>query len=164
MLHIARSLGQLDFSRLMAVYEEGNRENGEDLYPNLPEGQRILQAEQDFYQYLRYDFFETEGAYYAIWREKGCYFSALRIEPYKDGVLLEALETHPQYRRQGFAEMLLRAVLPMEKKVYSHVGKRNTASLRVHEKCGFRRISEQAVYIDGSVNEKCCTLCFENEK
>ena len=160
MLLIARKMGQLDFSRLMAVYEEGNRENGWDLYPNLPEGQRILQAEQDFYQYLRHDFFETKGAYYAIWQENDIYVSALRIEPYKDGVLLEALETHPQYRRQGFAVELIQAVLLMEKKVYSHVSKKNAASLRVHEKCGFCRISEQATYIDGSVNNKCCTLCF----
>ena len=164
MLYIARSLGQLDFSKLMAVYEEGNLENAEDLYPELSKGQALLRAEQDFYQYLRESFFKTQGAYYAIWQENGNYVSALRIEPYKDGVLLEALESHPQHRRQGFAEKLKRAVLPMEKKIYSHVGKRNAASLAVHEKCGFRRISEQAVYIDGSVNQKCCTLCFETEK
>ena len=164
MLYIARSLGQLDFSKLMAVYEEGNLENAEDLYPELSKGQALLRAEQDFYQYLRESFFKTQGAYYAIWQENGNYVSALRIEPYKDGVLLEALESHPQHRRQGFAEKLIRAVLPMEKKIYSHVGKRNAASLAVHEKCGFRRISEQAVYIDGSVNQKCCTLCFETEK
>ena len=162
MLYIARSLSQLDFSLLMAVYEEGNRENGENLYPNLSEGQRLLQAEQDFYQYLRHDFFVTPGAYYAIWQEKGEYVSALRMEPYKDGVLLEGLETNPEYRRQGFAEKLLRAALPKEKKVYSHVDKGNAASLCIHEKCGFCRVLEHAVYIDGSVNGKCCTLCFEN--
>ena len=161
MLLIARSMREIDFSQLMAVYEEGNLENAGELYPDLPIGQKLLHAEQDFYQYLHHDFFTAEGAYYAIWQEKDIYVSALRIEPYKDGVLLEALETHPQHRRQGFAERLIRAVLPMEKKIYSHVGKRNAASLRVHEKCGFQRVSEQAVYIDGSVNNKCCTLCCE---
>ena len=30
-----------------------------------------------------------------------------------------------------------------------------------YEKCGFRRISEQATYIDGSVNSHCCTLLWE---
>lgn len=164
MLYIARSLGQLEFSQLMTVYEEGNLENAEELYPELSKGQALLRAEQDFYQYLRESFFKTQGAYYAIWQENGCYVSALRMEPYRDGVLLEALETHPQYRRQGFAEKLIRVVLPMEKKIYSHVGKRNAASLAVHKKCGFQRISEQAAYIDGSVNDKCCTLCFEKGK
>ena len=160
MLLIARKMGELDFSKLMAVYEEGNLANGAELYPDLPEGQRLLRAEQDFYQYLRYGFFTVTGAYYAIWQEKGRYCSALRIEPYKDGVLLEALETAPAERRKGYAEKLMRAVLPMEKKIYSHVGKRNAASLGIHKKCGFLRISEQAVYIDGSVNDKCCTLCY----
>lgn len=164
MLAVVRSLGQLDFSQLMAVYEEGNLENAQERYPNLPRGQAMLQAEQDFYQYLREIFFVTKGAYYALWLENRRYVSALRIEPYKDGVLLEALETHPQYRRHGFAEALIRAVLPLEKKIYSHVGKNNRASLAIHKKCGFLRVSEQAVYIDGSVNKKCCTLCFENEK
>lgn len=164
MLYIARSLGQLDFSQLMAVYEEGNLENARELYPHLPQGQALLQAEQDFYHYLCHDFFTVPDAYYAIWQEKGSYVSALRIESYRDGVLLEALETHPQYRRRGFAQALIRAVLPLEKKIYSHVGKKNAASLGVHEKCGFLRVSERSVYIDGSVNEKCCTLCFENKK
>ena len=59
---------------------------------------------------------------------------------------------------------MVQAVLAREKKVYSHVGKRNAGSLKVHERCGFRRISEQAVYIDGSVNGKCCTLCYQVDK
>ena len=160
MLYIARSLRELDFSRLMAVYAEGNAENAEDLYPEMSAGERLLRAEQDFYQYLREGFFPVQNAYYALWVEDGEYVSALRIEPYKDGVLLEALETHPEKRRRGFAEKLVKAVLAGERKVYSHVGKRNVPSLRVHEKCGFQRISERAVYIDGSVNGKCCTLCY----
>ena len=159
MLYIARSLRELDFSRLMAVYAEGNAENAEDLYPEMSAGERLLRAEQDFYQYLREGFFPVQNAYYALWVEDGEYVSALRIEPYKDGVLLEALETHPEKRRRGFAEKLVKAVLAGERKVYSHVGKRNVPSLRVHEKCGFQRISEQAVYIDGSVNTKAWTLC-----
>ena len=46
MLHIARAMNQLNFSALMEVYEEGNRENGEDLWPELSEGLRLLNAEQ----------------------------------------------------------------------------------------------------------------------
>lgn len=164
MLKIASAWKDLNFSQLMAVYAESNRENGEEFYPQLSGGEQLLQAEQDFYQYLQESFFRTEGAYYALWTENGIYVSALRIEPYKDGVLLEALETAPEYRRRGYAKALVQAVLAREKKVYSHVGKRNAGSLKVHERCGFRRISEQAVYIDGSVNGKCCTLCYQVDK
>ena len=161
MLCIVKSLRELDFRQLMDVYEEGNLENAAELWPGEPDGQLLLMAEQSFHQYLRECFFPTEGAYYCVWVENDRYVSALRLEPYKDGLLLEALETKPSERRRGYAAALLKAVLQEvgEKKVYSHVGKRNTASLRTHEKCGFRRILEHAVYADGSVMTNHCTFC-----
>lgn len=158
MLHIARAMKELNFGALMELYAEGNRENAVERYPELPPGQALAQAEQDFYQYLREVFFTVPGAYYAIWIADGKYVSALRLEPYKDGLLVEAVETAPEQRKKGYAEMLLRTALPAQK-IYSHVHKKNIPSLRLHEKCGFLRISEQAVYIDGSVNSRCCTFC-----
>ena len=161
MIFIARSLKELNFRQLMDVYEEGNLENGAEFWPELPQGQQLLNAEQDFYQYLRECFFTTEGAVYALWMEDGKYVSALRLEPDQDGLLLEALETAPQHRRKGYASQLVRAVLEQvgEQKVYSHVSKRNAASLRTHENCGFHRILEHAVYADGSVKTNSCTFC-----
>ena len=163
MLVVIHSMRELNFGQLMAVYEESNRKNGKEFWPEQPEGQRILRAEQDFYQYLRESFFQTEGAFYAVWTEKGYYVSALRLEPYQDGLLLEALETAPEYRCKGYASTLIRAVqeLPEIEKIYAHVHKKNTASLRTHKNCGFRRILEHAVYIDGSVRTNSCTLCYE---
>lgn len=163
MLCIASSLKDLNFSALMDVYIEGNQENAAEAWPELPEGPAILQAEQTFYQYLHDDFFTVDGAFYALWQEDGAYISALRLEPYRDGLLLEALETAPAHRRRGYAAKLILAVLAHigRGKIYSHVSKRNLASLRVHEKCGFSRILEYAVYIDGSVNQNACTLCVE---
>ena len=162
MLHLAKKYSELDFSRLMEVYEEGNRENGADLYPQLSEYQQVMRAEQDFSDYLREDFFKAEGAYYAIWEEGGTYRSALRLEPFQDGMLLEALETRPDCRGKGYATMLMMAVLSMEtRKIYSHVSRKNIPSLRTHEKCGFRKILDHAVYIDGSVSANAVTLCKE---
>ena len=164
MLILARSIRDLSFSRLMEVYIEGNLENAEEFYPDLTDGQKLMQAEQDFYQYLNKVFFRTSDAVYAIWEEQGTYVSALRLEPYRDGLLLEAFETAPPSRRQGYAEKLIRAVQDQfpNQRIYSHVGNKNVPSLRIHEKCGFRRISEYAVYIDGSVNQRACSLCWEN--
>lgn len=161
MLKIVRKLNELDFAQLMAVYEEGNLENGAELWPDLPQGQQLLRAEQDFYQYLRECFFTTEGAYYALWEVDGIYVSALRLEPYQDGLLLAALETAPAYRRKGYASELIHGVLEQERdrKIYSHVSKRNIPSLRAHARCGFHRILEHAVYADGSVMTKSCTFC-----
>lgn len=163
MLIIARRLSALSFSALMDVYEEGNRENAAQIWPDMPPEQALQMAEQEFYQYLREVFFPTPGAVYAIWEEQGQYLSALRLEPYRDGLLLEALETAPSHRRHRYGEKLLMAVLREfpGKKIYSHVHKRNLPSLKIHLKCGFQRISEQAAYIDGSVNSRCCTLCYQ---
>ncbi len=163
MLYIANQLKELDFRQLMDVYEEGNLENAAQFYPHAPKEQWLLLAEQSFHQFLRECFFQTSGAFYAVWVENGTYVSALRLEPYRDGLLLEALETKPDSRRKGYAAALVNAVLARlgETKVYSHVGKRNTASLKTHEKCGFRRIQEYAVYADGSVLSSCCTFCSE---
>ena len=160
MLYWANKLKDLDFRQLMEVYEEGNLENAEIFYSYAPRNQWLRLAEDAFYQYLRDTFFQTPEAVYAIWNEGGRYVSALRLEPYRDGLLLEALETDPRHRNEGYAAALIRAVLKelKGKRVYSHVGKRNAASLAVHEKCGFYRISETAAYIDGSVDNKAYTL------
>ncbi|MBQ8768902.1 MAG: GNAT family N-acetyltransferase [Oscillospiraceae bacterium] len=155
MLYLAKSLQQLRFGDLMEVYMEGNLEKAAET--------GLLQAGQDFYQYLRDCFFPVPGAVYAVWVEGGEYISALRLEPYKDGLLLEALETAPKHRRKGYAQRLIRAVLAeFPEKIYSHVSKNNAASLAIHEKCGFSKISESAVYIDGSVNDRAVTLCRQS--
>ena len=160
MLYLATKMNQLKFSDLMAVYVEGNRENGALFSPELPECEQIFQAEQSFYQYLDKSFFCVPGAVYAIWEEQGRYISALRLEPYEDGLLLTALETAPEYRQKGYATQLIQAVqAQFPEKIYSHVSKHNRASLRVHEKCGFRRVLEYARYLDGSVARNAVTLC-----
>lgn len=174
MLMIANSLQALSFSGLMEVYEEGNRENGAERWPRAAESVRIHNAEQEFYQYLREVFFACPGAMYAVWVEKGRYCSALRLEPYLDGLLLEALETAPELRRRGYGKRLVRAVQEhfsnqgRSTRVYSHILKSNIPSLKLHEACGFRRILDYAVYIDGSLRNNACTLRWEtlanNEK
>lgn len=165
MLHLFFRLQELNFPKLMELYSESNRENAEEQYSWYDANLAILKAEQDFYQYLNEVFFQTKGAFYAVWEDKGQYHSALRMEPYRDGLLLEALETHPCYRGMGYAKGLIHAALEVLKaegvaSVYSHVNKRNVASLRTHLSCGFCRVSEYAVYIDGNVNSQCCTLQY----
>ncbi len=160
-------LRELSVASLMEVYEEGNRENGAEQYPEESEARQLMLAEQDFYQYLREVFFQTPGAVYAIWEEAGRYASALRLEPYRDGLLLAALETRPDSRRRGYGTLLIQAVLAAQEpgqRVYSHVHKRNLPSLGLHEKCGFQRIAEYAAYLDGSVNNRCCTFLWKNEE
>ena len=165
MLIFAKSLGALRFGELMAVYAGSNEERASD-WPNLPHGYALQLAEQDFRQYLQEVFFQTSGAFCAVWEESGKYVSALRLEPYKDGLLLEALETSPAERKKGYAAALLLEVQTYlaaqgPVKLYSHVNSRNMASVKTHEKCGFVMISDYAVYINGSVDCRCCTWLYE---
>ena len=163
MLRIARKMNELSFGKLMGVYEEGNLENGQCLWPDEPQWRQIALAEQEFYSYLQQIFFKTDNAAYLIWEEDGSYVSALRLEPYQEGFLLEALETHPQHRKKGYAARLVTAAAEYVggTKIYSHVGKKNMPSLRTHEACGFQKMLDYAIYADGSVDDRCYTLMHE---
>lgn len=164
MLLKAETYEALDFHALMEVYAEGVVENGEYFYPNEPKERQILLLEQDFKNYLIQDFFKATSASYWIWTECGSYISALRLEAYRDGFLLEALETKPQLRRKGYAKKLILAVLSElteGTKIYSIVSKANTASFAVHDVCGFIKISDHAIDSgDGAILEDHVTLCF----
>ena len=165
MLILAHSLRELRIGALMGVYLQGNQEKAERDYPEEPAGAGLRLAEEDFYRYLRECFFRTPGAVYAVWEEGGSYVGALRLEPYRDGVLVNALETAPQQRRKGYASRLLEAVLgTLNGPVYSHVAKRNLPSLALHERLGFRRIQETALYLDGSLDHRACTLRWMREE
>lgn len=72
---------------------------------------------------------------------------------------MEALETRPDYRRKGYgAQLLSSAAASMKKngsfRLCSCVSKKNIASLRTHEKCGFRIVSEEGYdYLHGEADE-----------
>ena len=111
-------------------------------------------------------FFRTEEAVYLIWEEARRYVSALRLEPYQDGFLLEALETAPEERRKGYGSTLVRqaqAYLCAQgtAPLYSHVSRRNRASLKTHFSCGFQKRLDCARLIDGRVDSRCVTLVWE---
>ena len=161
MLICVRTFQELDFDALMQVYLEGNRENGEDLYPEESPQRQMELALRDFENYLRHDFFSNKDACYWIWSEDGAYRSALRLEPYEDGLLLEALETHPEHRRRGYAKKLITAVLeclPTGTKLYSQISKRNTPSLASHRACGFTKLLDYTVEADGTINDHQVTM------
>ncbi len=121
-----------------------------------------LDAYQEMTQYLREDFFPTEGAFYVIAED---YASALRVEPYREGYLIEALQTKKELQNQGYAKALLRFVLqsdmlPEGAAIYSHIHKKNSASLAVHKACGFTQALDYAVFVDGSVYRHSCTMVY----
>lgn len=163
MLILAKKLREVSFGALMEVYREDNAENGAERWPGEPPARQLALAEEGFYGYLREVFFRTEGAVYAVWEADGRYVSALRLEPYRDGMLLEALATAPDARRRGYAASLIRAVCETvgNAKIYSHVSRRNLPSQRTHLACGFRKILPYAVCADGSVLPRMDTFLWE---
>ena len=163
MLQLITSFSGISFSKLLPVYRQSLTERAQAYASRGNLAEQL--AEEDFYQYLRWEFFSVPGARYAIWQEEEAYLSAARLEPYRDGLLLSGLETHPDYRGKGIAKAFLRALFSqeMQRPVYSHVDKKNLPSLRAHQALGFVCISDQAAYLDGSVDSRCCTLVLRDE-
>ena len=160
MLRIVNRSSDMPKSALFSICRESLLEQGRTEYPSLSEGQALEQAELDLGEYLQRDFFSHHGLY-AFWENGNRLVSALRLEPYRDGLLLEALETMPEERCKGNAKALISAVqkeLPATV-LYSHVAKSNLPSLKVHKKCGFTVESHHAVFLDGSVSSRYYTLC-----
>lgn len=162
MLKIIHSVKELDFGQLCSVYTQSIGQSGSEYYPWLSPAKQQLQAEQDFYSFLKC-FFKEESAFCAVWTVERRAVSALRVEPYGDGLLLEGLETAPEERRKGYAVSLVCSVLSYLKEqntvqIYSHVDKTNLASLALHKACGFCKILDHAVYVDGSVSHNAYTL------
>lgn len=156
-------MSALDPEQLMTVYRQSNIINARRRYRECPEDMALCREEEDFLAYLREDFYNVKGAFYAVWAVDDAYCSALRMEPYKDGLLLEALETAPHARRKGYACALISAVIDHcqrsgYKAIYSHIRKGNKPSLGAHKKCGFMQISDSAVLLDGTVTRNYCTM------
>lgn len=169
MLLIISKFSELHFSKLLNVYNESIISAGKERYPFCTDVEQRFRAESDFYHYLNSVFFHQPNSFCAIWAASGEYKTALRLEPYCDGLLLCGLETAPEARNEGFATALLKAVLHNLSEhnigtVYSHVNKTNVSSLTVHQNCGFQIIKNHAVCLDGSVLHDSYTLAFTCKK
>ena len=143
MLKTVKSMQELDFAKLADVYADQIKQPSE---------------QEDFYLYL-VDFFNDPNMVYHIWEDGGEYLCALRTEPYKDGLLVAGLHTKCRYRNKGYAKLLLSEVYEFYGvSMYSHVEKRNIPSVRAPLACGFEKILDHAVFIDGSVSWNSFTL------
>lgn len=149
MLRKIESFSELDSRKLMNVYAEGNEENAEYFYPNEPDrAAAVKRVETNFLGFLKKEFYSRPGSVYWVLEEDGEWVSALRASRIREGLYyLEALETRPDRRREGFAARLLTAVTQELKiggpfRLYDCVSRRNAASLKTHERCGFRIASD----------------------
>lgn len=163
MLRVFTSTDQLRYGQLMDVYAQLNREKAA-ASRRRDMNAAILAAEQDMYDYLKHCFFKRAGSFLAVWEVMGEYVSAVRVEHYLDGWLINALETAELHRRKGYARALITAALDeIEGPVYSHVHKENEASLKLHCACGFQIIADESELLNGSFSRDHYTLLREKE-
>lgn len=142
------SYSELDKRKLMDIYSESNFENTDYFYPDESDkNTAVAMVETGFLTFLESEFFKMGKATYWVFEENGVWLSALRTCEIKERLYwLEALETKPECRGKGYGSKLLSAVLVAMKAVGEFclcdcVSKNNAASLRTHEKCGFKIVS-----------------------
>ncbi|MDC7295418.1 GNAT family N-acetyltransferase [Butyrivibrio sp. DSM 10294] len=150
MLRKIMKYSDLDERKLMDIYSESNYDNTEYFYPDEKDKEKAVKlVETNFCDFLKNDFFKREDSVYWIYEENGEWLSALRTcMVQRDVYYLEALETRPDHRRNGYGALLLSNVVEELKKagpfrLCDCVSKKNIASLKTHEKCDFQIASEE---------------------
>lgn len=146
MLVKVNELNEKEQRLLMDLYEDGNIKNASYFYPDIEDievGKK--KVEENFIAYIKNEFFINEDNIYYVWEENRIWISAMRVYKINNNLYyIEALATHPKYRKQGFAGKLMNSVIK-ELKSYgefemkSMTSKENIASQRTHEKCGFNK-------------------------
>lgn len=149
MIYKITGFKDIDGQKLMALYRESNRENTDYFYPELTDKEEALKkAEQEYLRYIKNDFLSAGSNEYWILEENGVWVCALRLYKIRDTLYyIEALETHPDFRKMGYAKQLLSGVIEALKKrgpfrLCDCVDKKNPASLKTHESCGFAVVSD----------------------
>ena len=144
------SFDQVDGRKLMDVYGESNIENTDYFYPDVSNKDEALQkVECDYLNYIENDFLAESKNQYMILERDGIWVCALRLYCVDDRLyFIEALETHPAYRRKGYAAQLLAGVIDLLKRrgaftIRDCVDKKNTASFLTHQKVGFVIYSDE---------------------
>lgn len=167
MLLTLHELKDSDKRKLMDIYAEGNLENVDYFYPDCKNKSKGLEMiENEFCDYIRRDFFKNKENTYFVLEKEGIWISALRLYKLKDFYYLEALETHPKYRRRGYGTELLLGMLSLLREegrliVRDNVRKSNIPSLACHRKCGFEIEHENAInYLTGHINENCYGMVY----
>lgn len=146
-----KEMNEVEMYRLVReVYSEGSFEIAREKHPGQMDlSEAILEEEEYFVGFLKKFMTNEQNRYYVVEIEDK-WVSALRLTQIEDFYYLEALETAPEYRRNGYAETLIEDVISLLKNrgnviIRSNVNKSNVASLVTHERCGFRIERENGV-------------------
>ena len=155
MILTIRSVEDLSFMKLTELYKDNIESNRIKHYSKMGEIGGRFQAENDLYYYIKDVFFKQSNGTYLIYQCEDKYVSGLRFERYEDGVLLNALMTSKEYRRKGFASLLLHHLIQnVQDPIYSHIHCDNTASILLHKRFGFELLCDHSFLLDGSFSDE----------
>ena len=160
MLLLLQHPGEIDIPQFMKTCREANIEKGKRDYPYFSAYDQLQIVEDHLTEYLIESM--REGTLRcAVWAPEGKYKAVLRLEKYRDGYLIAGLATAVNERHKGYASALLHSLLAAlpHTVFYSHIEDGNFISVRLHEKCGFVKIRDTAVFIDGTVSAHAATYC-----
>ena len=151
MINCIRSADDLNFSSLCIIYEADIELDRRKYYGHLDVAEGRFAAENDMYTYMHESFFNNGGLIYTF-SQGNQYACIARIEPYRDGMLLNSVVTADQFRKMGYASALVDVVLKNSgRPIYSHIYRNNKASIKLHDKFGFKKLLNYAILLDGTV-------------
>lgn len=150
MLIEVKKLSDKDAMLLMAIYKESNKKNIPCFFPEIQseeEGLRLV--EEKYSEWLRDDFLKSKNTFCYVWEENHIWVSSLRFHCIESKMyFIEALETHPEYRRKGYAEKLINSIIDKLKRdgdfdIRSYTSISNEASRKTHNRCGFLTLKDK---------------------
>lgn len=171
MLLVLTTPEELDIPQILAIYRESSLENCRRMFPAETDAASLEQYEAGYAAFMREEFFAKPGRFWMVETADGLWASALRLLPFEEVNTwkIEALETHPDHRRQGYGVRLLADTIQYLEKtcgeitLLSDVGKRNAASLQTHLRGGFVR--EKEIWTeDGETTDRRCTMAYRSPR
>ena len=153
MVSVIDEIDKLDFLKICDVYKDDLERKRKIRHRLIAKSEGATLVKQEYLRYLEDVFFGQYNGKLFVYQDYDRYLSAVCIEPFKDGLLLDSLVTVPEARRRGYAKKLIDYALDYCKTrpVYAHIHYNNKASRLLHEKIGFSLLCEYAHMLDGSI-------------
>lgn len=144
MLKIIESMTEREVEKLLYVYSESNLEIMEDNYlrKHHSRDEAMNALVKDYKEFLS-DFIIQDNQLICVWEESSCYTTGLRLIDVGNGIwFIEALETAPNDRNNGYAKLLITDVIAYVQNCNAQelaclINRNNKVSQVTHKSCGF---------------------------
>ena len=163
MIEIVKDINKETLKKLFEIYQESMEENlNNGCYANAQE------MIADYEAFLK-DFISKPNQLVIVENQNNVWVSGLRaIETTASHWHIEAVETKPGFRQNGYGKSLLNQTLEYlakrgMKTTDCSIAKNNFASQALHKNCGFICTNKNPIY-DGKPSKNTQIYLFSNEK